>query len=136
MSLNDLPVAWVLSTVCSRLLLGHLETTVGIGLATSQADGSWMREQSLPVVCGACCYENWVPLAKQAEARRAQGTRPRWRRCPKGASDEDTKPLFRSEDGDGMGVRWSAHVPLLRGGATAQTLTRTHPPRFPTSAEM
>lgn len=73
MSLNDLPVAWALSTVCSRLLMGHLETTVGVGLATTPADGSWMREQSWPVVCGACCCENWVPLATQAEAHRAGG---------------------------------------------------------------
>ena len=70
-SLNDLPVAWALSTVRSRLLVGHLETTVGAGLATTPADGSWVREQSWPAVCGAFCCENWVPVATQAEAHRA-----------------------------------------------------------------
>ena len=57
-------------------------------------------------------------------------------KTPKGASDEDTKPLFRSEGGDGMGVRCSVQAHLLRGGAAARTLTRTRPPRFPTSVEM
>lgn len=48
----------------SRCWLGH-----------TQANGSWMRDQSWPVAWGGCCYENWVLLAMQAECAvpRARG---------------------------------------------------------------